>query len=222
MLSVGGSIIIPQSGFDVKFLKDFQNLIAEEVKNGYRFIIVTGGGATARAYQNAAKEVGNLEPDDIDWMGIHATRLNAHLMRTILRKYAHPVVARDFTKKLDWTEPVLVASGWKPGWTTDYCAAKFAELYGGKTVINLSNISHVYSADPNKDPKAKKLEKVSWSQMEKIVGDKHIPGNNVPFDPIACKEGEKLGLTVLFAKGTEIDEVKKAIEGKEIVGTVIS
>lgn len=222
VLSLGGSIIIPPTGFNIDFLKKFRELIIKEVKDGYRFIIVCGGGQTARSYQAAAKEIGTLQPEDVDWMGIHATRLNAHFMRTILRGYAHPIVGRDYTEKLNWTEPVLIVSGWKPGCSTDFDAVKFAELYGGNTVINLSNISHIYDSDPNKNPNAKKLEKVSWKEIRKIVGDEWVPGANVPFDPIASKEGEKIGLTVLFAKGTDLAEVEKAIEGKENVGTVIS
>lgn len=222
VLSLGGSLIIPSAGFNIEFLQGFRKLITKKIEKGYRFIIVCGGGQTARSYQAAAREIGNLQPDDIDWIGIHSTRLNAHFIRTILRAHSHPVVARDFTKKLEWTEPVLVTSGWKPGWTTDYCAVKFAELYDAKTVINLSNVSHIYDSDPRSNPKAKKLEKVSWAEVQTIVGDKHIPGANLPFDPIASKEGEKLGLKVLFAKGTDFQSVNNAIEEKEIVGTVIS
>ena len=79
----------------------------------------------------------------------------------------------------------------------------------------------MYDSDPNKNPKAKKLEKISWSEIRAIVGDKWIPGANVPFDPVACKEGEKMHLRVLFAKGTDLHEVKNAIEGKTITGTII-
>ena len=222
VLSLGGSIIIPPAGFNIEFLKKFRALIAKEAGYGYRFIIVCGGGQTARSYQAAAREVGELQPEDVDWMGIHATRLNAHFMRAILRDLAHPIVGRDYTEKLNWTEPVLIVSGWKPGCSTDFDAVKFAELYGGNTVINLSNVSHIYDSDPNKNPKAKKLEKISWAEIRKIVGDEWVPGANVPFDPIASREGEKLGLQVLFAKGTDLGEVEKAIEGREIVGTVIS
>lgn len=221
ILSVGGSIIIPKTGFDLDFLKNFRKLIIAKTKKGDRFIIITGGGNTARMYQAAAKEIGQLQPDDVDWMGIHATRLNAHFMRTILRDWAHPVVARDFTRKLDWTEPILVASGWKPGYTTDYCATKFAELYGSKTVINLSNIDYIFDSDPNKNPNAKKLEKISWKEIRKLVGDKHLPGANVPFDPIASREAERLGLTVSIVNGKKLKEVEGVLDGKKFVGTII-
>jgi uridylate kinase len=221
VLSLGGSLIIPPSGFDLDFLKGFRQLIVDKIKEGYRFIIVCGGGQTARSYQAAAREIGHLLPEDIDWIGIHATRLNAHFMRTVLREYSHPVVARDYNDKLPWVEPVLMVSGWKPGCSTDFDAVKFAELYEAHTVINLSNISHVYDSDPRVNPNAKKLEKITWKQMREITGETWIPGSNIPFDPAACKEGEKMGLRVLFTKGTDLIEVKKAIEGKEIAGTII-
>jgi uridylate kinase len=221
VLSLGGSLIIPKEGFNTEFLKGFRELIQKKVKEGYRFIIVCGGGQTARSYQAAARSIGHLQPDDIDWIGIHATRLNGHFIRTIFREIAHPVVARDYNDKLPWVEPVLIVSGWKPGCSTDFDAVKFAELYGATTLINLSNISHVYDSDPRANPNAKLLNEVSWSELQKIVGETWVPGSNVPFDPVASKEGQKLGLTVLFAKGTDLAEVDKAIDGKQIVGTVI-
>lgn len=221
VLSLGGSLIIPQAGFDTGFLKGFRELIVRKIKEDFRFIIVCGGGGTARAYQAAARAIGYLMPEDIDWIGIHATRLNAHFIRTILREHAHPVVVRDFNDRVPWVEPVLVVSGWKPGCSTDFDAVKFAELYESDTLINLSNVSHVYDSDPKTNPKAKRLDKVTWAEMRGIVGDTWVPGANVPFDPVACKEGQKLGLKVLFAKGTDLLEVEKAIEGKAITGTVI-
>src|SRR5512140_1919661 len=95
VLSLGGSLIIPSGGFDIDFLQGFRTLLVKKINEGYRFIVVCGGGQTARSYQAAARALGHLEPDDIDWIGIHATRLNAHFMRTILRDHAHPVLARD-------------------------------------------------------------------------------------------------------------------------------
>jgi uridylate kinase len=48
IISVGGSIVIPKTGFDIPFLKKFRQLIINEVKRGSRFILVIGGGATGR------------------------------------------------------------------------------------------------------------------------------------------------------------------------------
>jgi uridylate kinase len=57
--------------------------------------------------------------------------------------------------------------------------------------------------------------------MRKIVGDTWSPGTNAPFDPIASKLAEKLGLKVFFAEGTDLEEVKKVLQGKKFRGTII-
>lgn len=222
VLSLGGSLIAPKDGFDLKFLSGFKKMILNFLKSGYRFIIVCGGGQTARSYQTIARELGELTTDDIDWIGIHATRLNAHFMRTVFRKWAHPVVVKDPTRKLKWNEEVLIGAGWQPGWSTDYDAVKMAELYGAQVVINLSNIEYVYSADPRKNPQAKRLENIGWRDFRKIVGNKWIPGANLPFDPIASREAEKMKLKVIVMSGNNLTNVSQAIKGEEFKGTTIS
>ena len=98
LFSVGGSLVVPKTGIDTGFLKSFKTFIEEQTAQGKRFVIVVGGGNTARTYQETARKIGGLEKDDLDWLGIHSTRLNGHLLRTILRKIAHPVMFKDPTK----------------------------------------------------------------------------------------------------------------------------
>jgi uridylate kinase len=90
-----------------------------------------------------------LTEEDLDWLGIHATRLNAHLVRTIFQDLAHPNIIEHYEYIRKPSEPVIVAAGWKPGWSTDYCASLLCEDYHVRTVINLSNVQQVYDKDPN-------------------------------------------------------------------------
>lgn len=221
VLSLGGSLIIPKTGFDINFLRNFKKMIIEEIKKGRRFIIICGGGATARNYQTAAKKAGELVSEDIDWIGIHTTRLNAHFMRTIFRQWANLEVVKNPTKKIKWDEAVLVGAGWKPGCSTDYDAVLIAKTYGAKEIINLSNIEYAYDSDPRVNPKAKKLINVSWVDFRKVVGNEWIPGSNLPFDPVASREAEKQKMKVIVVNGKNLKEVKKAIGGKKFRGTVI-
>ncbi len=223
VISLGGSLISPKEGLDPIFLKSFKDLIVTFIKKGYRFIIVTGGGNTAREYQAAAKELGKLESDDIDWIGIHATRLNAHLLRTIFRAFAYRVVVKNPTKKVGWgKQKILIGAGWKPGWSTDYVSVKLAEAYGAKVVINMSNIDYVYSQDPRANPEAEKIKKITWADFRKIVGNKWMPGGNFPFDPVAARAAERLHLIVKFVKGTNLVAVAQAVEGQVHSGTIIA
>lgn len=221
VLSLGGSLIIPKTGFDIQFLAGFKKMILELTQK-HRFIIICGGGQTARNYQAVVRELGELVPEDIDWIGIHATRLNAHFMRTIFRQWAHPVVVKNPTRKLQWTQDILIGAGWQPGCSTDYDAVMLANLYGAKTVINLSNIEYVYDSDPRQNPQAKKIEKISWPDFRKIVGDKWEPGSNVPFDPVASREAAGAKMRVIIMNGLNLVEVKKAISNKKFKGTIVN
>lgn len=222
VLSVGGSLVVPKTGIDTKFLQDFKKLIVKHTKLGRRFVIVVGGGTTARNYQDAARRVGKLTRDDIDWLGIHATRMNGHLMRTVLRDVAHPIMIKDPTRPIGaWKAPVLVAAGWKPGWSTDYVATRLAKKVGATTIANLSNIDYVYDKDPNKFKDAKKIEQISWKAFRKMVGDVWDPGMNVPFDPIASKLAEQQKMHVAIVNGTNIKNLDRLLSGKTFEGTKI-
>ena len=224
IISVGGSLIIPNGGIDRNFLENFNKFIRREVKLGRRFLLVVGGGNIMRHYRDAATSITkNVSNDDLDWLAIHITRVNAHLLRTIFFDIAHPRIIENYEHKLEnWTEPIAIGAGWKPGWSTDYDAVILARDHDSKLIINLSNIDWVYDKDPNKFKDAKKIEKISWVEMEKIVGDKWEPGLNLPFDPIATKLAKDLGLTVIVTNGKNYENIDKIISGSKFEGTIIS
>ena len=119
------------------------------------------------------------------------------------------------------TEPVVVGAAWKPGWSTDYDAVLTCENYHVESMINLSNVTQVYSADPKIDPEAVPIAQMSWAQMRKLVGDEWSPGMHAPFDPVAAKLAEELGVTVKIVKGGDFENLDKAVMGEEFFGTVI-
>jgi uridylate kinase len=189
-----------------------------------QFFLITGGGKTARQYIEAGRDVIGRDPtdDDLDWLGIHSTRLNGQLVRTIFRDIAHPVIMKDFDHSIrKATEPVVVAAGWKPGRSTDFVAVQIAEDYGAQKIINLSNIQQVYDKDPAQYDDAVPLDEMSWAAFRAMVGDSWSPGLNAPFDPVASKKASELGLTVAVMDGKDLDNLENYLEGKLFVGTVI-
>ncbi len=223
VISLGGSLIVPNGHIDTKFLKKFKTFIVNRTKKGDRFVIITGGGGVAREYQTAAREVTKLTRDDLDWLGIHATRINAHLLRTIFRDVARPVICKDPTRiKSSSKYPVIIAAGWKPGWSTDYVATRIAKRLKAEVVINLSNIDYVYTADPRKDKKAEKIETISWIDFRKIVGNEWDPGLSAPFDPVASRLAHKSGIPVIVANGQDIKNLGVILRGGKFKGTKIS
>jgi uridylate kinase len=221
VISVGGSLIVPD-GIDTEFLAKLKSFIITNIQSGYRFTIVAGGGQLSRRYQKAANEITTLTPEDLDWLGIHATRLNAHLLRSIFYKEAYPIIYKNPNKKIEVTEPVIIASGWKPGRSTDYVAVRLAKALGAKKLINLSDIDYVYDADPDKNPNAKKFDTISWKDFRKLIPKKWDPGLSSPFDPIAAKEAEKMKLEVAIINGARLPECERYLKGEAFVGTKIS
>ena len=221
VISVGGSLIVPDE-IDTVFLSSFKQFIIKRIEKGDRFILIAGGGKTARKYQHAASEVSGIDNEEKDWLGIHSTRLNAHLLRTIFKLWANPKIFSNFEEDdIDFREKILIGAGWKPGWSTDYDAVLLAKKYHADCIINLSNIEYVYSEDPKLNPHAKKYENISWRDFRKIVGDVWDPGMSAPFDPIASKEAEKSNLKVAIMSGKDLNNINDFLDGKKFKGTLI-
>lgn len=223
VLSLGGSLVVPNGGIDTRFLIAFNKFIRHQISSKKRrFFIVVGGGATTRHYQAAAQAVfGKIENDDIDWIGIHATRLNAHLLRVIFKDIAHSHVLKHYEIIRKTDDQVVIAGGWKPGWSTDYCAITVCQDYGITKIVNMTNIDKVYDKDPNKFSDAKPIDTISWNAYRKMAGNTWVPGMNLPFDPIASKLAQELGVTVKILNGKNLDNLAKALDGKAFVGTTI-
>jgi len=228
VISFGGSIVAPD-GVDVDFLKKFKNLIQSfiETDSARRFIFVVGGGGPARRYQNAYREIKTDVKNEeafsqaADWIGIMATRLNAQLIKAIMGEWCNQDVVTNPMEVSPLTGRVLVAAGWKPGFSTDYDAVLLAERFNADSVINLSNIEKVYTADPKVDPNARPIDKISWADFRAMAGDEWIPGKNVPFDPVASRHAEKIGLKVICAAGKNLENLKNILLGEEFTGTTI-
>ncbi|MBU0660808.1 UMP kinase [Patescibacteria group bacterium] len=222
IISVGGSMIIPKTGFDTNFLRDFRALILEEVERGTTFVLVAGGGATCRYYQDALKEVVDMSDESLDWMGIAATRINAEFLMHLFQGYVYERIIANPTEHVETDKPIIIGCGWKPGHSSDVDAIVMAQTYGADTVMNISNITHVYDKDPNEFSDAVKIEDMDWESFRRdIVGYEWKPGSSAPFDPIASKMAHESGLVVQIVQGTALDEVAKALRGEAFEGTLL-
>lgn len=225
VLSLGGSIIAPDK-VDDAFLSSFRKAVGsylDEDRNR-RLVLVCGGGAPARIYQNALRSVcPDSSAESQDWLGIRATHLNGALVRAVFEDWCKDELVTDPTKEdLAFTGQVLVAAGWKPGFSTDTDAVHLAHRFGADTVVNLSNIAKVYTDDPKKNPEAKPIDRIGWADFQKIVGTTWEPGKNTPFDPIASTLASQWSMTVVCADGKNIGNTMAILTGMPYVGTTIS
>ncbi len=223
VMSVGGSLIVPDS-IDTTFLTTLKDLItAETTGTGRRFIIIAGGGKTARRYQDAAGAVTTLTRDDLDWLGIHATHLNGHLLRTIFRDIAYHIMIKNPDDVIDVPAnyQVIIAGGYRPGCSTDLRAIQIAEKLGATKVINLSNTDYVYTDNPHTNPDATKIEDITWSDFRKLIPDEWEPGLSAPFDPVAAKVAERDNIEVAQINGLKLDHLRDYLAGRPFVVTRI-
>ena len=222
-MSVGGSLIVPDA-IDTAFVTELKKLLEHQIATrGRRFIVIAGGGRTARRYQDAAREVAELTSDDLDWLGVHSTRLNGHLLRTVFHDLAHPVMITNPDEMLDIPEttPLVIAAGYRPGSSTDFRAIQIADRVGARKVINLSNIDYVYTADHRKDENAEKIEDITWSDFRKLIPDEWDPGLSSPFDPVAAREAERLNIEIAILNGAHLAELENYLDNQPFVGTRI-
>ena len=227
VLSVGGSIIAPDkvnSVFLADFLAKIRSYLTANPED--KLIFVCGGGAPARVYQQAYREVvtdaSEQDAGAQDWIGIKATHINAELVKAIFGKLClDRVVTNPTAEDVSFSGRILVAGGWKPGFSTDTDAVYLAKRFGAKLVINLSNISKVYTDDPRKNPDAKPIDSISWADFRAMVGDEWVPGKNAPFDPIASRLAQEAGIKVICADGRNTENTLAILNGEAFEGTVI-
>lgn len=225
VIALGGSIVHPDA-IDTKFLKDFKKFLVPFLRRGTRFVLVVGGGQLARRFQEAAHSVSKLADEDKDWIGIHATRLNGHLLRTIFRDVADPVMVDARHRIAAPKYPVTIAAGWRPGWSTDYVAMQLAADFGAGEVIVAGKPSHVYEKDPGKVARAKKaavkkFDRMSWGDYRKLIPSKWKPGLHAPVDPVGAALGERAGVRAIIVDGRNLKNFAALLNGNDFQGTII-
>ena len=220
VISLGGSLIVPKK-IDIDFLKNFRDLILDYIaKNSNKAGIICGGGKTCRGYINAADEF-NVKEIDRDLVGIASTKLNAELVRVIFKEQAYEKIIANTTAKIKTNKKILIGAGWKPGASTDIDAVLLAKNLKSDTIINMTNIDYVYDKDPKKYNDAKPVNTISWKDYIRIIVDAWRAGLNFPFDPVASKKAQRLGLKVIILNGNNLDNLKNCLEGKKFNGTII-
>ena len=222
IISLGGSLIAPgevATGFLGEFCAAVRGQVAAHPER--RFVVVCGGGDPARRYQSAYRALAAPGSDAAaDWVGIAATRLNAELLKQLFADLAPDEVVTDPTAVTGLRAPVLVAAGWKPGFSHDYDAVIIAERLGARRLVKLSGAGRICNADPRVDPGARAFDCLSWAELQRLIGERWSPGYSAPFDPIATARAGDLGLTLVVA-GSDVANLLRIIDGRSFSGTTV-
>lgn len=221
VIAMGGSLLVPES-IDINFIKDLKRMVKHFNNESYQIALVVGGGKTCRYYQAAAREFKNIKDIDLDWIGIQTIRLNCELLfRTFSDLDIHSEIILKPEDLHGINESLIIVGAWEPGCSSDTDAVEMAKVSNAKRIINFSNTSHVYSADPQANPDARKFESLTWSEYRNIIPTEWTPGMSAPFDPIASKKAQESEITVAIL-GASIENLENYLGDKKFEGTIIS
>ncbi len=221
VISIGGSVLVPGDG-DASYITSLAKVLTD-LSTRHRLFVVTGGGSISRYYIETGRKLGMPE-EQLDQLGILATRLNARMLGWALRGCANgiPPETVEGATSLSSKHRVVVMGGTSPGWTTDYVAAMLAKTVKADVIVNATAVDGVYSSDPKKVKDAKRFERMTYDQLSKLTGESHTKaGPSIVFDPAAAKLVTSMKIPLLVLNGRDLEALSNAVEGKPFKGTRI-
>src|SRR2546425_2550928 len=187
VVSLGGSVLVPGDD-DARYLRDLAALL-RDVSARVKLFVVTGGGRIARYYIETGRTLG-IRERTLDEFGIAVTRLNARLLAGALdgRANREPATSYSQAAKLARRFPIVLMAGTRPGHTTDRVSASLARFVHAARIVNATSVAGVFTADPNKDPKARLLKRIRFEDLVRLAGSGHsAAGPSIVFDPVAAQ-----------------------------------
>lgn len=203
-------------------LTPYLNVIKTIAKQGHRVATVTGGGRIAREYIGVARKF-RADESLSDELGIDVARLNAKLLIAGLADLAWSHVPTTLEEAAIGfqSEKIIVMGGLTPGQSTSAVSALVAERIGADLLIIATNVDGVYSADPRRDKKAEKLDKVGTRALYRIIGEGGArAGEYELLDLVTLSILERSKIKTIILNGSNPKNILKAVSGAKI-GTMI-
>ena len=228
ILKVSGEALAGEKGFGIN--PPVIKKIAEQIKSvhdlGVQVAIVCGGGNIWRGETGA--EMG-MDRAQADYMGMMATVMNGLALQDGLehigvptrvqtsiemRQVAEPYIRRKAVRHLEKGRVVIFAGGTgNPYFSTDTTSVlRAAEIEADVILMAKNNVDGVYSADPKKDPNAKKYSELSQLDI--------INKNLGVMDTTASSLSMDNNIPLIVFNLNEPENIKKVVQGENI-GTII-
>ena len=219
VLRIGGSVL--GSPPNSPIIKSYAEKILNIKKRGHIIAGIVGGGLLSREYIKISKDL-DLSKKDQDIIAILVSRLNADIVarKIKLKKYNEVPINVLELKHLLKENRIAIMGGLKPGMTTDTVAAIVAKSIQADLFIKATNQEGVFTCDPKINPKAKKIDKLTYKEFINISHKKHKPGIHTILDLKAIRILEESKIKTIILNGFNIDNIDKAIRSEKI-GTKI-
>ena len=179
LLKLSGEALMgnQQYGIDSSVLSNYASEIRSIVETGCQLAIVIGGGNIYRGIQSEESGFDRVQGDH---MGMLATIINGMALQSALEsleienrlqtaikmeQIAEPYIRRRSIRHLEKNRVVIFGAGTgNPYFTTDTAAALRAIEIEADIILKGTRVDGVYSADPEKDPKAQKFDQISFDK----------------------------------------------------------
>jgi uridylate kinase len=180
LLKVSGEALMgAQSyGIEIAAVDRIASDVKEAGENGVQVCLVIGGGNIFRGLAGAAD---GIERATADYMGMLATVMNALAVQAALERIGmptrvqsaipmesvcEPYIRRRAIRHMEKGRVVIFAAGTgNPFFTTDTAAALRAAEMNCDAMLKGTQVDGVYSADPNRDPSAKRFETLTYHDV---------------------------------------------------------
>ena len=177
VLKLSGEALAGSQGYgiDPQMLVRMAAEIREVTTLGVQVAIVIGGGNIFRGIAASAE---GMDRATADYMGMLATVINALALQDALEKaglqtrvlsaiemraVAEPYIRRRAIRHLEKGRVVIFAAGTgNPFFTTDTAGALRAVEIGADAIMKATKVDGIYSADPQRDPRAQRLAHVTY------------------------------------------------------------
>lgn len=228
LLKISGEALMGSGsyGLDLVTVDRVAGEIKEAKAIGTEVCAVIGGGNIFRGLQAAAS---GMERASADYMGMLATVMNALAMQNALERIGvdtrvlsaipmttvcEPYIRRRAMRHMEKGRVVIFAAGTgNPFFTTDTAAALRAAEMGVNALMNGTQVDGVYSADPRKDAKAERYNKLSY--LDVLSRDLKV------MDASAVSLARESGIPIVVFNIHEKMNFVRVLQGKGL-STVIS
>jgi uridylate kinase len=162
-------------GIDPERLHQYVEEIKQACQAGAEIAIVIGGGNIYRGLQGASQGMDRVQGD---YMGMLATVINSMALQSTFEKQGvkttllsgmtvepvtKPMSRRNADEAFEKGHVVIVAGGTgNPFFTTDTASALRAVEIQADAIFKGTRVDGIYTDDPEKNPQAKKFEKISF------------------------------------------------------------
>ncbi len=166
-------------GIDPDRIGSYAHEIKEIAEAGVEIAIVIGGGNIFRGIQ--AAEGGKIDRVQGDYMGMLATMINSMALQSALEsigvqtrlqsaiqmeQICEPFIRRKAVRHLEKGRVVIFGAGTgNPYFTTDTAATLRAIEIEADVILKGTRVDGIYTADPEKDPNAKRYETITFSEV---------------------------------------------------------